>query len=294
MNLGNMNVPLANTDYSLLLSTSIFSEDRRATGISRPEPTTRPAREIVVERPPIRTDAPVFRGIATDDSGAQAVLEIQEPNMDTGTIKYTAVSCKPGETFQWVGNEYKVVAVSLDRGMTLLQPGMDEPVLIAMGHNILDQAMPPLPDVAPYRSGDAQPQNTGYSSGRGRGRTGGRGGVGGTTAATGMPGVTAGMTPITAGSTSLAGLQGALMSSASDPPLPPGSTDDLERRMRARRESQVAAPGGATMIGPTAAPPAAPAAPAASAAELERQLQARRAAQMESTPTTAPAPAAGG
>jgi len=282
LNLGRMSVDM-DPQYNLLLGTSIFSEDRRAIDVNPPRVAeTRP---IEVVRPPVRTDAPIFRGVATDKGGTQAVLEVQEPNMETGSIKYNALSCKPGDTFQWNGREYTVVDVSLNEGMSLLQPGAQEPIMIAMGHNIFDQAMPSLPDTPPYRSGDAQPQNTGYNTGRGaRGRNA-RGAMGATDT-TGMPGVTTGMTPITAGS-SMAALQGALVSPTSDPPLPPGSADDLERRMRARSESQVAAPGGATTVSPTTIKPATPAAPKVSTEELERQLQARRDAQM--APTTAPA-----
>ena len=53
----------------------------------------------------------------------------------------------------------------------------------------------------------------------------------------------------------MAGLQSALVTPQLDPPLPPGSADDLERRMKARRESQVAG-GGAIISTPASAMPA--------------------------------------
>jgi len=290
--MGRMGVNMG-SDYDVLLTTSIFSQDRRAIG--RDIPATTRAADPVVVRAPVRTDAPIFRGVASDSTTTQAVLEVQEPNLDTGSIKYTALSCKPGETFEWNGSEYKVVAVSMDKGMSLLQPGAEQPIQIAMGNNIFNQHMGDLPDTPPYRSADATSQNTGYSSGRGRTRNT-RGGTTGTPVSTGgTTAVTAAITPITAGSTSLSALQQALVSPAADPPLPPGSADDLERRMRSRRESQMAAPGGATTVSPTvittpAAP--APAAPAgATADELERALRARRDSQMAAP---APAPAPGG
>jgi len=293
MNLDRMSVPLNNTEYSLLMSTSIFSDDRRAISSEVLVPASRPVERTVIVQP-VRTDAPIFRGVTTDENGTQAVLEVQEPitytdpttNRPVNAIKYNALTRKAGDTFQWNSYEFTVLDVSASQGMDLLQKGAEEPVWIAMGHNVFNEAMAPLPDKAPYSSADVAQQNTGYSTGRGaRGGRNARGATG-ATAAGGMPGVTAGMTPITAGSTSMAGLQAALLPPAgTDPPLPPGSTDDLEARMKARRASQDAVPVGANTISPTTVTPAKP---AASAAEVERQLQARRDAQL-ATPASAPA-----
>ena len=233
-NHGPMSVTM-DSEYGILTITSIFAENRRGGrgGQPPPPPGTNTGTEQGTNPPP-RRDAPIFRGVVTDETGTQAVLEVQEGDARAGAVRNTIASYKAGQTFQWNGTRYTVLGVDLDKGMTLEQGG--GPLTISLGKNILNQAMAPLPDMPLYRSPDALPQkqNDGYT---GRGRTGSSGGmVGGTSGG--------------AGGFSMASLQSALVSS-SDPPLPPGSADDLASRMKQRREMQLAAPGGAPVTTPT-------------------------------------------
>lgn len=266
-----MNIRMS-SEYNILTTTSIFAQNRRAmdTGeIVATQPVT-----YVVRTAPVRLDAPIFRGVQVDESGAQAVMEVQQTDPNNNNAVVTrALSLKSGEVLTFDGTEYKVVSVDRDAGLKLAVTGGE--MVIAMGSNVLMQAMAPLPDTPPYRAMDATPQN--QNNNNMGGRRGGRGGAG--AAGGGMVAMGGTMAGGGGAAISMAGLQGALMTS-SDPPLPPGSADNLEARMKARRDTQIGA-GGSIVTSPvTVTPTPAPVTPTPTPAPV--------------TPTPAPTPARGG
>ena len=219
-------------DYSIMDTTSIFARDRIAV-----DPNYIPVPQApVAPRQVYRGDAPIFRGVMIDkDKGPVALIEIQQQDRTTKNDYLT-----PGQTIDW--NGYKVVDVTMD-GMLVLNG--DQNILIPIGRNVDNQVVQQLSTVAQYQSQDAlgminQTQN-GPGGGGGRGGRGGRGGGG-------------------LGGGGAGGLAAGIVDVQLDPPLPPGSADDLEARMRARRDNQLnSSPVPVSLPAVTPAPAAAPA-----------------------------------
>jgi hypothetical protein len=228
-------------DYAIMDTTSIFARDRIAIDpnyIEVPQPP-------VIRQQVPRGEAPIFRGVMIDkDKGPVALVEMaSQERGGTPTNDYL----KPGDTIAWNGD--KVVDVTMD-GMLVLQG--DTNVMIPIGHNVDNQQVSQLSTVAQYQSQDAmgvsnQQQQNYNGGGGGRGGRGGRGGGGGQGGGGGFGG-------------GAGGLAGQIINVQLDPPLPPGSADDLEARMKARRDSQLnstSSPLPAPTVAPTPAPAAA-------------------------------------
>jgi hypothetical protein len=203
--------------YSVLDTLSIFNANR---GV----PTTRTTGG---GGPPPPPPAPVFRASFFDEIGPLALMEIPDGRSGT-TVEYL----REGQTFSWDGS--KVLNITPDilfLSRTSSAGGVTETEVV-IGRDLNGKQIGAVPTVPGYVSqdmaGPARNPGTGVP-GRGRGRSGPGGARGAFTGnALFGPGNTGGVTGVPAG-VSL------------DPPLPPGSADDMANRMAQRRQIQLGA-----------------------------------------------------
>ena len=216
--------------YSVLERTSIFDANRgRPTG-----PTTSTGRT-----PPPMPETPVFRASMFDDLGPLALMEL--PDGQGGT---KAEYLREGETFSWDGS--KVLEITTDilfLSRSSGVGGMTE-TEVAIGRDLSGRQIGTLPTMPGYvpqdLAGPVRSPGTGSTRlGRGRGV---RGGTPGGLFSNGISNVPANaISPL-----------GALIGSPLDPPLPPGSADDIAGRMARRRQNQLRVPmEPAPMAGPS-------------------------------------------
>ncbi len=196
--------------YAIFNTVSIFDLNRNVTPPPPPPPP-----------PPLQPDkynlgAPVFRGSIVDDVGPLAMLEIQEAN---GAISYQYL--REGQLVSW--NHATVLRITLDtlRLSDTSGTGIDIPI----GSNLYRVPVGTLPTAPSFVSNDVIGASTVPQPGAGVG--GLRGLRGGFTPGTGARGNTA------------SGLATTLINPALNPPLPPGTTDDLAARMALRRQIQL-------------------------------------------------------
>jgi hypothetical protein len=239
--------------YAILDTTSIFAQNRRAVGDTSDQ---------IIIPPPQRGTAPVFRGTMIDDTGAIALMEIQQGG---GTV---AEYLRAGDSVPY--NNSKVIEVTLDHlRLSRVQisadslPYMDLPP----GFDLDGNQVGVMPSTPSYISADMQGLTAGQNNQGGRGGRGGRGGgnFGGNFGGNlgGNFGGNFGGGNYNAGrgggmyiGSTATGVATAIVNPSLDPPLPPGSADNLAGRMAARRAAQVAG---------SAAPASAAPAPGASA-----------------------------
>jgi hypothetical protein len=227
---------LTDTTFKELETTSIFAKDRRAVDPNGPLVDTSPIITVPPPQSAFRGDAPIFRGVVEDKNGIQGLLEVQKQDPVTHNVMPSTEYIRKGETITW--NNSQVVDLSMD-GLTVIRGGKN--VLIPLGYNVENQPASLLSSVAAYVSQDAlgvqnnqNNNNNGFGGGR-NGRGGGGFGAGGGGGGFGAGGVGGGRN---GGVGFGAGIAQAIVSVQLDPPLPPGSADDLEARMRARRDAQ--------------------------------------------------------
>jgi hypothetical protein len=249
---GNQRRELANfppnelpEDYAILNEVNIFSRNRE-NGVDFTDPAA-------TTEPPVIGQAPVFVGAIEDNGGMVAFLSSTGPD---GTSHVATL--KPGDTIAW--NNAKVNAVTLD---TLHLSSGD----IHLGYNLRNEiaqpAMPQTffqsqdvmnrgnPSAAAQQQQQQQQFNGGFGGGRrgrGGGFGGGGGGFGGGGGGFGGRGGGFGGGGFGANNAGFGG--GGAFNNASlvdvapapvvtsDPPLPPGSADSAEARMRQRRLMQ--------------------------------------------------------
>ena len=255
---GQVTVPLAGSEYAVLDTLSIFARDRRAI-----DPMTQQRAPTPVRQGP----APVLIGTIIDDQGPLAILQ------DSRGLDYV----RPGGTIAW--DQSKVVAVTKDtitvtggapQGGEVRTGNLE----VTIGHNLRNESMIPVSTYTAYQSADvANVGNPGQTTNQ---RGGGAGGLGNTRGGRGrqqqqqyqqpqggfvapsnvtlvVPGQgTAGYGGAAgfggaggaAGFGGPAGFGGAIAQPTtpvvtSDPPLPPGSADDIAARMAERRAQQL-------------------------------------------------------
>lgn len=239
--------------YAILDTTSIFAQNRRAARIDD-FVDTQPA-QIVVRIPTVRMEAPVFRGTVVDDTGKPiAVMEVRQPD---GT--YKADYLQQGDPVEYSNS--KVLEVTLDylRLARVQASANSLPYIdIQPGFNLDGTQMGSLPNTPTYLSQDAQGLSNGQNAG-GRGGRGGRGGAGGMGGMTGGMGGMGGGGGRTGGGggyvgTTAGSMATSLVNPALDPPLPPGSSDDIAGRMASRRQIQMSGAAGTAAPAPSAAP----------------------------------------
>lgn len=246
---------LLTDDYQILNTTSIFARNRMALDSSIPETPTAVAQPTRVGPPP------VFVGVMEDPTGYIAFLEMTNNNFVS-----SVVPVRTGDTVQWDNSSVK--SVTMDK-IQIVSNGTT--IDIPLGHNFKNEPIsapatwvPPVSLDVGNRGNYATNSgnfNQGGFGGRGNqnqfggrgnqnqfgfggnqgnfnqgnqnfgggGGRGGRGGGGGGFGAFGgnnnnfNVGAAAVTTPVI----------------TNDPPLPAGTADDLEARLRARRAQQV-------------------------------------------------------
>jgi len=200
----------------------------------------------------------VFRGTMIDDTGAIALMEVQQGG---GTI---AQYLREGDPVPY--NNSKVIEVTLDHlRLSRVQVNADSlPYLdLPPGYDLDGNQVGFIPNSPSYLSADLLGQTSGQNNQGGRNGRGGRGGGGNFGGGNFGGGAynTAGVGGMYVGSTA-AGLATSIINPSLDPPLPPGSADNIAGRMAARRASQMSAPAAPAPVAPAPAAPAAPTTPA--------------------------------
>ncbi len=236
------NVP---AEYQILSTESIFARDRIAIN-----PDDGPAAPVT---PPVRTTgpAPVLIGIVHVDQGDYGVFQSQSANA-------VAQDVFAGGTLQWNG-ALKVTKVSQADGTVELTNGTQVETL-HLGDDLNGTLVLKQEVATAYVSPDINNTgNTGTNNTRGRGGRGGRaggpdafggalgvgggagggpGGFGGGGFGTGT-GLAANGPGVFFGNGTGAVVGAGITSDPLDPPLPAGSADNLEARMRTRRQTQI-------------------------------------------------------
>jgi hypothetical protein len=238
-------------DYGILTTTSIFARNRIAIDNSISE-TTQP-------QPTKQGPAPVFVGVMKDDDGYVAFVE------SGGSV----APVKAGEKINWDNSTVK--SVSMDKMQVQSGETVSE---IPLGYNLRNEPAQPVPSVivppvsadvsnrGNYATGGGNVGNNNNFGGRNGGNFGGNfgGGFGGNFGGRGQrnfggnnfggpggnnfgPGAGTNNFGPGGGNNNFGNVNWQNFGSvtpvvSTDPPLPAGTTDDLEARMKARRAQQ--------------------------------------------------------
>jgi hypothetical protein len=251
-------------DYAILDTTSIFAQNRRAVSSSEVNPAD-------VQPVVFRGASPVVRAAMIDDLGPLALLEVQQRD---GSL--AALYVRKGDTVEYANA--KVLDVTLEylrlsRAST--GEGSSAYFDVPVGRNLDGQISGVLPATLVNQSLDAlgatQNQNYGRNNrgGRGGGTYGGNfgggnfggnygGNFGGGNYGGGYNNYAGGLGALVGGGTTAVSVTNTVVNPNLDPPLPPGTNDDIAARMAARRQTQLnSSPAPAPVSTPASAPAAA-------------------------------------
>ena len=199
-------------DYSMLTRLSIFSRQRVITPAVTSSADSRTERTIPVK-------PPVFVGAMKVDTGMVAMVQVFAADG-----RSECITVEPGETIHWGTNSSKVVEITMNEIWLSGANGRHEEV--AMGSDLLNRPQENVYAVRPGLLGRdaafvARSENEPPSGRAGR--------------------FTAQREPQFFRSRGTSDEVGSDAQAAADPPLPPGSSDNIEARMRARRAAQLEA-----------------------------------------------------